>query len=55
VFSMMYAALFVGGAAIAIALALGRWRVRHDHADLGTVSHRWVAEQRLGPRGPHGR
>ena len=26
-----------------------RWDRRHEPADLGTVSHRWVAERRLGP------
>jgi hypothetical protein len=49
--SMLYAALLVGGAAVAIVLALGRWWDRRDRrADLGTVSDQWVAEQRLGPR-----
>ena len=48
---MLYAVLLVSAAAVVIALALGRWRDRRDSlADLGTVSHHWVAEQRMGPR-----
>jgi hypothetical protein len=27
------------------------WFRRHETADLGTVSHQWIAEQKFGPGG----
>jgi hypothetical protein len=38
-------AVFIGGAIVM--LATSRLR-RHQIGDLGTVSHQWIAEQRLG-------
>lgn len=37
--------LGIAGAIIAFRTS---WRRRDQQADLGTVSHQWVAEQRLG-------
>ena len=36
------------GIAIGVLLLVMSWRRRHQVADLGTVSHQWIAEQRLG-------
>jgi hypothetical protein len=38
------------GIAVAVALLVfaASWRRRDQEADLGSVSHQWMAEQRLG-------
>jgi hypothetical protein len=32
----------------AVVMLAASWARRHHYADLGTLSHHWVAEQRLG-------
>ena len=36
------------GVAAAIIALIPSWQRRDEHADLGAVSHRWIAEHRLG-------
>jgi len=38
--------LGIVGAIVALATS---WRRFDSHADLGAVSHHWIAEQRMGP------
>ena len=38
-------AIAVAGAIVALAMS---WLRRDEDSDLGTVSHQWIAEQRLG-------
>jgi hypothetical protein len=37
------------GLAAAIVAVISSWRRRDRPADLGTVSHQWITENRLGP------
>ena len=36
---------------IALIITAVSWLRRHEPADLGTVSHQWIAEQKFGPQG----
>jgi hypothetical protein len=36
------------GAAIAVLMFATSWRRRDQEVDLGSVSHQWMAEQRMG-------
>lgn len=36
---------------IALIISATSWLRRHQTADLGTVSHQWIAEQKFGPHG----
>lgn len=49
---MQTTAWVIGAIALAsIAIVFARSWLRHDSLDdLGTVSHQWIAEQRMGPR-----
>jgi hypothetical protein len=40
--------LAVGAAAVAMLMFTTSWRRRDQEVDLGSVSHQWIAEQRLG-------
>ncbi len=44
---MTVSILVVLGVAGAVGALLTSWRRRDEHADLGSVSSQWVAEQRL--------
>ena len=42
------------GAAVTVLALATSWLRRDHHADLGSVSHHWIAEQRLGQgQDPH--
>jgi hypothetical protein len=38
------------GVAVAMLMLTTSWRRRDQEADLGSVSHQWMAEQRMGQR-----
>jgi hypothetical protein len=40
------------GIAVAVAALATSWVPRYQGVDLGTVSHRWMAQQRFGPNEP---
>jgi hypothetical protein len=37
------------GVAVAVLMLTTSWRRRDQSLDLGSVSHQWIAEQRMGP------
>jgi hypothetical protein len=46
-----------GGVGVIAALAaiLRTWQRREHSDDMGSVSHQWISEQRLGQQGPDAR
>jgi hypothetical protein len=47
--NVVWIALGIGIVVAAVALATS-WIRRYQGVDLGTVSHQWMAQQRLGPK-----
>jgi hypothetical protein len=40
--------LGIGVVAVVMLMLTRSWRRRHQGLDLGSVSHQWIAEQRMG-------